>query len=81
MPEKHDEPGLIRTRLANERTLLAYIRTSLAFLAGGLGIVHFFPSGALQAVGWILAGVGIVVLGLGIGRYIRVVRLIAKINN
>ncbi len=78
--EKCDEAGLIRTRLANERTLLAYIRTALAFLAGGAGMVEFFPSGILQASGWLLAGIGIITICLGVWRFIHITRRISKIN-
>jgi putative membrane protein len=34
-----------RFLLANERTLLAWLRTALALQAGGLGVLQFRPSG------------------------------------
>jgi len=71
---------MIRTHLANERTLLAYIRTSLAFMAGGLGMIHFFPAPFLHLFGWILLGIGVVVLGVGVIRFLIVMRRISKIN-
>lgn len=45
MSEKNPAPdypaGQIRDRLANERTLLAWVRTSLALMAFGLGLDRF----------------------------------------
>ena len=41
-PEPHDEPDY-RFTLANERTFLAWIRTSLALLAGGVAVVQLVP--------------------------------------
>lgn len=37
-PGKHDKLVDYRFTLANERTFLAWIRTALAFMAGGIGI-------------------------------------------
>ena len=51
-----------RFSLANERTFLAWIRTSLALLAGAVGIAQFAtdlgPAWARRAVGGLLAVVG-----------------------
>ena len=37
-----------RTALANETTFLAYLRTVLALVAGGVSLVHFFDSLATE---------------------------------
>jgi putative membrane protein len=37
----------VRFSLANERTLLAYQRTSIGLMAAGIAVVHFFGDGAL----------------------------------
>jgi len=55
-----------RTRMANERTLLTYVRTSLALLAFGLTLLQLHPgrgrglgygalaiSGTMLLVGWL----------------------------
>ena len=60
-----------RTDLANERTLLAYIRTALAVTAAGVTIVHFFESMWLDIIGWVLVPIGVATLVLGIVRYRR----------
>lgn len=80
MTAKPDDPGLIRTRLANERTLLAYIRTSLAFLAGGVGMTQIFSGLAPRLLGWILLGAGLAVLSAGIFRFIAVTRRISRLD-
>ena len=49
-----------RFTLANERTLLAWLRTSLGLLAAAIVVVHLIPDlgvpGARQVIGTILAG-------------------------
>lgn len=42
-PEPPDRPIDYRYTLANERTFLAWIRTSLALLAGSVAVVQFAP--------------------------------------
>lgn len=56
-----------RFTLANERTFLAWIRTALALMAGGVAIIQFVPSfgltGARQAIGLTLVALGGVLAG------------------
>jgi putative membrane protein len=47
-----------RFTLANERTFLAWIRTALALVAGGLGVLHLLPDQPGSEI------LGLVVLGL-----------------
>ncbi len=49
-----------RFSFANERTFLAWIRTSLALTAGGLGILQLLPSFLGREI------LGILLLGLGL---------------
>jgi putative membrane protein len=56
--EKRFEPD-IRFLLANERTLLAWIRTSIALQAGGLALAHFSSNVVTQRV------LSILIVGLG----------------
>jgi putative membrane protein len=61
----HDvgEPPDYRFSLANERTFLAWLRTGLALVAGGLAVAQFLPAGrprtaialALLAAGAVVA--------------------------
>lgn len=56
--KKRFEPDT-RFLLANERTLLAWIRTSIALQAGGLALAHFSSDTIVQHV------VSILIIGLG----------------
>ena len=52
-PEKQPTVGRTpdyRFSLANERTFLAWIRTGLALVAGGLACAQFLPAGPLREV-------------------------------
>jgi putative membrane protein len=57
-----DEPDY-RFSLANERTFLAWIRTALALLAGGIAVVQLVPS---FGVGWARHALGIALIVLAI---------------
>ena len=62
--------ALTRTVLANERTLLAYVRTSLTMLVTGVGILKFIEDGmTVLTIGWGMILGGIVILIAGIIRY------------
>jgi putative membrane protein len=58
--------------LANERTFLAWVRTALALLAAGIGVVNL-PSGFASSGGRDVLAVLLVVLGLiaSIGSFVR----------
>ena len=61
-----------RFTLANERTFLAYLRTSLAFYAGGLSAVQFLDFGDRR---WVARAIGLVLVLAGlassVGAYLR----------
>lgn len=69
-----------RFTLANERTLLAWIRTSLALDAGGLAIIRYAPTlavtGAREVIGTALVLAGAVIAGTSYRRFVRVDRAI-----
>ena len=56
------EPPDYRFSLANERTFLAWIRTGLALIAGGLACAQFLPP---LAIAHLREGIAIVLLVLG----------------
>lgn len=66
-----DRLAISRTDLANERTLLAYVRTALALGAGGVGLVQIFTSPAVVALGWALIPAAALVLVVGVVRFQR----------
>ena len=42
-----------RTIMANERTLLAFLRTSIAFFVAGIGLIKYLDHPVFDAIGWI----------------------------
>lgn len=62
MTSEQDRDPDYRFTLANERTFLAWIRTALALLAGGVAVVQILPPfafpGARQALGLVLMLMG-----------------------
>jgi putative membrane protein len=77
--EEPHEPDY-RFTLANERTLLAWVRTALALDATGLGVIRFAPQlglpGGREALGIALIVLGTVAAGASYGRWARVDRAI-----
>jgi putative membrane protein len=67
-----------RFTLANERTLLAWIRTALALDATGLGVIRFAPelgpSWGREAVGTAVVLLGAAAAGVGYARWAAVDR-------
>jgi putative membrane protein len=61
-PPAETEPDA-RYTFANERTFLAWTRTALAFIVGGLGIVQLLPPFPGVPWGRHLLGVPLIVLG------------------
>ncbi|MDA2892075.1 DUF202 domain-containing protein [Mycolicibacterium sp. BiH015] len=65
-----------RFTLANERTFLAWIRTALALIAGGIAVVQFLPAfgiaGVRHALSIVLTAGGGVLAVLAVSRWQRV---------
>ena len=80
-PGEDREPDY-RFTLANERTFLAWVRTALALLAAGVGVVQLVPQftvpGARTAVGVVLGLLSVVAAGGGVLRWARVQRAMRR---
>lgn len=65
-----------RTKLANERTFLAYFRTSVIFLATGLSLEKIELLDEVKFLGIWLILLAPLLFGLGLYRFLRVKRKI-----
>lgn len=60
-----DNLAVDRTVLANERTFLAFIRTSLTLFIAGISLLKFFDFPAFNILGWIFILLSAVVIITG----------------
>lgn len=71
-PSRRDNLALVRTDLANERTLLAYGRTSLMMAGTGITLIKFFPESQwIRVIGWTVAIAGATLGMIGLIRFTR----------
>ncbi len=61
-PNQNNDPQVARTVLANERTFLAWARTSLALISAGVAVARFLPPGRVEGLG---TGAGVILILLG----------------
>lgn len=68
-----DHLAMERTKLANERTLLSYLRSSLYLLFGGAGVVSLKDTmfEDIKVIGYVAVVFSIIFLAIGIVRYIQ----------
>jgi putative membrane protein len=66
-----DELAIDRTILANERTVLSYLRGSVALIIAGVTFVHFIEFGMLRYIGISLIPIGVITGIFGVTRYRR----------
>ena len=69
-----------RTVLANERTLMSFIRTAVALAAAGASLIHFFDSVATTFGGIILILLAAATLFWGSQRYLHYRRHLALLG-
>lgn len=72
--------ALERTKLANERTLLSYIRSSLYLLVGGIALLQLKEFDNLHWIGYFALVICVVFLTVGIFRYVLLYRRLHKWN-
>ena len=66
-----DRLAIQRTHLANERTLLAYVRTSFMLIIAGATAIKALPDDRVAvASGWALAAIGAVIGLFGVRRFL-----------
>jgi putative membrane protein len=65
-----------RTKLANETTLLAYIRTGLYFLVAGSTLGQLIQTSFWDLAGPPLMGIGLLIIAAGVYRFRKVKRAI-----
>lgn len=73
-----DYLALERTKLANERTLFSYIRTSLYLLTVGTGILQIESISRLTLIAWVCMLSGVILFFLGIIRFRRMNKYLKK---
>ncbi|MCB2207157.1 MAG: DUF202 domain-containing protein [Bacteroidetes bacterium] len=78
---KTDSLAIERTKLANERTFLAYFRTFIVFLSSGIAIFKIEVLNNLKLLGSFLIIIALIVLFIGIARFLYVKTKINKYYN
>ncbi|MCM4157760.1 DUF202 domain-containing protein [Gramella sp. AN32] len=73
--------ALERTKLANERTLLSYVRASLYLLIGGLALLQVkeYQGISIIWVGYLALIICVIFLVIGISRYIALERKLNRL--
>ena len=79
-PLPGDELAICRTRLANERTLLAWLRSGVALMIAGATMIHFAREGWFLAVGIGCIPFGILCAATGVFRHAGTVRVIEGVR-
>lgn len=77
MPERsdtlvRDRLARRRTELANERTLLSYIRTAMGFFIVGIPAVWWLGLPGIQALGVVSLVMGVAFLAVGVWRFFTI---------
>ncbi len=75
-----DELAVDRTLLANERTLMTYLRFGVGLLIAGVSIIQFSTQDWYWAVGVACIPIGIITGIVGVGRYRRMNKSISLVR-
>ncbi|MCF4101974.1 DUF202 domain-containing protein [Gillisia sp. M10.2A] len=71
--------ALERTKLANERTLLSYIRSSLYTFLGGLALLQIKEYEHVEWLGYLSLGICIIFITVGTYRYVHLNRKLRQL--
>ncbi len=69
---RSDHLALVRTKLANERTFLAYFRTFVVFISSGFAILKLDMLVNLKILGYFFIVSAFIVLLIGISRFFHI---------
>ena len=69
-----------RTKLSNQNTFLAYIRTALTLFVAGVTFIRFFDSLLIEIVGWAFLPIGVATFIVGSLRYHRLRKALTGIK-
>ncbi len=64
-----DYLALERTKLANERTLLSYMRSALYLMLGGIAIIQLEGFESIKFLGFVSLGLTIILVIVGVYRF------------
>ena len=76
--EIRDQMAVQRTIFANERTLMAYLRTAITIMAGAFAAIKLSQHVYLQVIGFVLMPVGLALAVYSFYRYFQKQRLIQR---
>jgi putative membrane protein len=69
-----------RTIMANERTLPAFLRTSLGFFLSGIALIKYLKHPLIQILGWVSIFLAPVFLVWGLYRYRHVKKVLKGVT-
>lgn len=73
--------ALERTTLANERTLFAYIRTSLYLILGGIAFLKMQSLETIEWLAYLSFAISFLMIVYGLVRYFKLKRKLQKLYN
>lgn len=73
-----DYLALERTKLANERTLLSYIRGSIYLVLGGIAFLQLKDFEGLHVLGYVSLSLSVIMLLVGVVRFIQLKNRLKK---
>lgn len=76
--EIRDQMAVQRTIFANERTLMAYLRTSLAIIGGGFAAIKLSKHIYMEIIGLVLMPIGLALAIYSLYRYVQKQKLINR---